>query len=217
MPCLCLAASLLQLEELLLQAAILPMAVDEHANEQADDGQRHQADDHQLYVSYLGLFLFCLKQVDVMFHVLRVDLKCFALVEKSQTVPYFRGTESLFPVAHLLVDVDTQLRGRQRHIDGVAPGKSLLIVVLHEASANHHLMEVGGIELVWLVLADAVVFGEIAVESLAVTQSVGDDATVAQHTAFVHRILQHLLGQAVETCHRFCGTRKTERLCQREI
>ena len=79
---------------------------------------------HQLHVSYLGLFLFCLKQVDVLFHVLRVDLKCFALVETSQTVPYFRGTESLLPVAPFARRHRYQFRGRQRHIDGVAPGKA---------------------------------------------------------------------------------------------
>ena len=80
--------------------------------------------------------------------------------------------------------------------------------------ADHHLFEVGGIELVGQMLPDAVVLREIALEGLAVAHLVGDDAAVAQHTTLVHRVLQHLLWQAVEACHRFGGMLEAERLGQ---
>ena len=44
LPCLGTATSLLQLQELLPQATVLPMAIDEHTHEQGDDGKRHQSD-----------------------------------------------------------------------------------------------------------------------------------------------------------------------------
>ena len=79
---------------------------------------------------------------------------------------------------------------------------------------DHHLLEVGGIELVWLMLADAVVLHEIAVEGLAVAQFVGDNAAIAQYAALVHRYLKHLLGQAVKARHRLGGALEAERLRQ---
>lgn len=110
-----------------------------------------------------------------------------------------------------------RLGGCQRHLDGVAPAEGALIVFLDEALADHHLFEVGGIELVGHVLADAVVLREVALEGLAVAHLVGDDAAVTQHAALVHRHLEHLLGQAVETCHRLGRSFEAERLCQREV
>ena len=83
--------------------------------------------------------------------------------------------------------------------------------------ANHHLLKICSIELVWLIVANAVILSEITHERLVVAHFVGDDATVAQHTTLVHRVLKHLLGQAVKTCHRLGGTLKTERLRYRKV
>ena len=83
--------------------------------------------------------------------------------------------------------------------------------------ADHHLLEICSIELVGQILADAVILGEITMKGLVVAHLVGDDATVAQHTTLVHRVLEHLLGQAVEARHRLGWTLKTERLRQREV
>ena len=82
---------------------------------------------------------------------------------------------------------------------------------------DHHLLEVCRIELFWLIVANAVILGEITLKGLVVAHLVGDDATVAQHTTLVHRVLEHLLRQAVKTCHRLGGTLKTKRLRYREV
>ena len=83
--------------------------------------------------------------------------------------------------------------------------------------AHHHLLEVGCIELLWLKLADTVIPCKIMAKGLTVAQLVGNDTTVTQHAALVHRVLEHLLRQTVKTCHCFSRTLETERLGQREI
>ena len=150
-------------------------------------------------------------------HVYQVEFQGFTLADKYQTVLLFGGTEGTLPVAHLLIDIDAQLSGRQRHLDGVAPAQGTLIVVLHQAVAHHHLLEVGGIKLFGQMLADAVVLREIALEGIAVAQLIGNNTAVTQHATLVHRVLQHLLRQAVETGHRLRGPLETERLGQREV
>ena len=66
-------------------------------------------------------------------------------------------------------------------------------------------------------LADAVISFEITIEGLAIAQLVGDNTAITQHAAIVHRVLQHLLWQAVETSHRIGRTLETECLRQRKI
>ena len=189
------------------------MAIHEHANEQTNDSQCHQSYYHQLYVSYVSLFLLSLKQVDVTCHICRMQLQRFSLGNEQKTILQFRSTKGMLPIAHLLIDADTQLCGRQGHIDRVAPGKGCLIVLAYETMTDHYLLEIGSIELVGQMVADAVILHEITLKSLVVNHFIGDDTTIAKHTTVVHRVLEHLLGQAVETRHRLSGTDKTKRLC----
>ena len=65
------------------------MAEDQHTNEQTDDSQRHQADDKQLYVSYLCLALLILQLIDIMLHIHRMHLQCLALTDQHQAVLQF--------------------------------------------------------------------------------------------------------------------------------
>ena len=51
-----------------------------------DDHGSHQTDDHQLYASYLCLFLFSGQQVDVVCHIHHVDLQRLALVGQFEAV-----------------------------------------------------------------------------------------------------------------------------------
>ena len=81
-----IASCLLQLLELLPQAAVLLVADDEHAYEQGDDRYCHQADDDQLYASDLCLLLLRRQQVDVVRHIHHVDLQSLALVGQFETV-----------------------------------------------------------------------------------------------------------------------------------
>ena len=78
-------------------------------------------------------------------------------------------------------------------------------------------MQVGCIKLCGQIQADTVILCKIAVESLTVAHLIGDDTAITQHTTLVHRVGEHLLRQAVQTCHGLGRTFETERLCQRKV